>query len=69
MQQLSLFWYLGLPHEVRLHDLQSSFVIYFVSFSGNKKLALDYYRRGINELESGIAVDCQKPGEDNVSFF
>ncbi|XP_071793381.1 spastin-like isoform X1 [Asterias amurensis] len=29
---------------------------------GNKKLALDYYRRGINELENGIAVDCQKPG-------
>ncbi|XP_022108925.1 spastin-like isoform X3 [Acanthaster planci] len=29
---------------------------------GNKKLALDYYKRGIIELENGIVIDCEKPG-------
>ncbi|XP_038073798.1 spastin-like isoform X3 [Patiria miniata] len=31
---------------------------------GNKKLALDYYKKGINELENGIVIDCEKPGEE-----
>ncbi|XP_072026914.1 spastin-like isoform X2 [Amphiura filiformis] len=32
--------------------------------AGNKKLAMDYYRQGISELENGIAVDCCRQGSE-----
>eukprot|EP00057_Strongylocentrotus_purpuratus_P030902 XP_783032.3 PREDICTED: spastin [Strongylocentrotus purpuratus] len=28
----------------------------------NKRQAIEYYRKGVDELEKGIAVDCNKPG-------
>ncbi|XP_077994184.1 spastin-like isoform X1 [Glandiceps talaboti] len=35
-----------------------------IATTAKKKQAIDYYRKGIAELETGIAVDCEKPGEE-----
>lgn len=35
----------------------------FMYFLGNKETAMELYRRGISELECGIAVDCIGRGE------
>ncbi|XP_071504981.1 spastin-like [Diadema antillarum] len=31
---------------------------------GSKRQAIEYYRKGVDELEKGIAVDCDKPGPE-----
>lgn len=32
--------------------------------TGSKRQAIEYYRKGVDELEKGIAVDCSKPGPE-----
>lgn len=42
--------------------LQVDIPFFCFSFIGNKKQALDLYKKGVKELEAGIAVDCSKEG-------
>lgn len=57
------FMFVILIADWMIHRVCVSFVInlrfvYFLRHTGQKETAIDLYRKGIRELELGIAVDC-----------
>lgn len=58
--QFGSFFFTPADHSqwAQLIKCRRKFLIFFYLFSGNPEDAAKFYKRGIAELEKGIAVDC-----------
>lgn len=54
------------PHKTEQNKKENSFykiimwltLLFFLSLTGQKEMAIELYKKGIGELEKGIAVEC-----------